>query len=300
MQKLVMFALVGVAAQLVDGSLGMAYGVTSTTLLLMIGTNPAMASAMVQLAQLGTTAASGISHHSFGNVDWRVVRTIALPGAIGAFIGATLLVNMPVDLAKVVMAVLLLALGSYLLVRFTVKGFDSSRVGEPLGKRFLVPLGGVAGFVDATAGGGWGPIGTPALLASGKMEPRKVIGSVSTSEFVVTLAASIGFLAALGLSGIQWEIVAGLLIGGVIVAPFAAMLVKVIPARMLGSLVGGLIVLTNTRTLINADLVAVPGAVAITLYVAIAAVWAFAVSHSWRAHKADMAELDEMRDAVEA
>lgn len=300
MQKLVMFALVGVAAQLVDGSLGMAYGVTSTTLLLMIGTNPAMASAMVQLAQLGTTAASGIAHHSFGNVDWKVVRTIALPGAIGAFIGATLLVNMPVDLAKVVMAVLLLALGSYLLVRFTVKGFDTSRVGEPLGRTFLVPLGGLAGFVDATAGGGWGPIGTPALLASGKMEPRKVIGSVSTSEFVVTLAASIGFLAALGLSGIQWEIVLGLLIGGVIVAPFAAMLVKVIPARMLGSLVGGLIVLTNTRTLVNADLVAVPGGVAIAIYVAIAAVWAWAVSHSWRAHRADMAELDELRDVVEA
>lgn len=300
MQKLVMFALVGVAAQLVDGSLGMAYGVTSTTLLLMIGTNPAMASAMVQLAQLGTTAASGIAHHSFGNVDWRVVRTIALPGAIGAFVGATLLVNLPVDLAKVVMSVLLLALGSYLLVRFTLRGFDSSRVGEPVGRRFLVPLGGVAGFVDATAGGGWGPIGTPALLANGKMEPRKVIGSVSTSEFVVTLAASIGFLTALGFSGIQWQIVIGLLIGGVVVAPFAALLVRVIPARMLGSLVGGLIVLTNTRTLINADLVAVPAGVAIGTYLAIAAVWAYAVSHSWRAHQADTAELAQQRETVAA
>ena len=300
MQKLVMFALVGVAAQLVDGSLGMAYGVTSTTLLLMIGTNPAMASAMVQLAQLGTTAASGIAHHSFGNVDWRVVRTIALPGAIGAFVGATLLVNLPVDLAKVVMSVLLLALGSYLLVRFTLRGFDNSRVGEPVGRRFLVPLGGVAGFVDATAGGGWGPIGTPALLANGKMEPRKVIGSVSTSEFVVTLAASIGFLTALGFSGIQWQIVIGLLIGGVVVAPFAALLVRVIPARMLGSLVGGLIVLTNTRTLINADLVAVPAGVAIGTYLAIAAVWAYAVSHSWRAHQADTAGLAQQRETVAA
>ena len=290
MQKLVMFALVGVAAQLVDGSLGMAYGVTSTTLLLMIGTNPALASAMVQLAQLGTTAASGISHHSFGNVDWRVVRNIALPGAVGAFIGATLLVNLPVDTAKVVMAVLLLALGSYLLVRFTLRGFDTTKLGIPLGRRFLIPLGGVAGFVDATAGGGWGPIGTPALLASGRMEPRKVIGSVSTSEFVVTLAASIGFLTALGFSGIQWQIVIGLLVGGVIVAPFAAMLVKVIPARMLGSLVGGLIVLTNTRTLINADLVAVPEPVAVVTYVTLAAIWGFAVNHSWRAHRADEAE----------
>lgn len=289
MQKLVMFALVGVAAQLVDGSLGMAYGVTSTTLLLMIGTNPALASAMVQLAQLGTTAASGIAHHSFGNVDWRVVRHIAVPGAVGAFVGATLLVNLPVDLAKVVMSSLLLCLGSYLLVRFTVRGFDTSRLGQPLGRRFLMPLGGVAGFVDATAGGGWGPIGTPALLASGRLEPRKVIGSVSTSEFLVTLAASIGFLTALGFAEVQWEIVAGLLVGGVIVAPFAALLVKVVPARMLGSLVGGLILLTNTRTLINADLVAVPEPVAVITYVTLAAIWGFAVNHSWRAHRAEVA-----------
>ena len=289
MQKLVMFALVGVAAQLVDGSLGMAYGVTSTTLLLMIGTNPALASAMVQLAQLGTTAASGISHHSFGNVDWRVVRNIAIPGAIGAFVGATLLVNLPVDTAKVVMAVLLFCLGSYLLVRFTVKGFDSTRLGTQVSRRFLVPLGGVAGFVDATAGGGWGPIGTPALLANGRMEPRKVIGSVSTSEFIVTLAASIGFLTALGFAEVQWQIVLGLLVGGVIVAPFAALLVKVVPARMLGSLVGGLILLTNTRTLINADLVAVPEPVAVVTYVTLAAIWGFAVNHSWRAHKAEVA-----------
>ena len=173
---------------------------------------------------------------------------------------------------------------------FNLRGFDTTNLGIQLGRRFLIPLGGVAGFVDATAGGGWGPIGTPALLASGRMEPRKVIGSVSTSEFVVTLAASIGFLTALGFSGIQWQIVIGLLVGGVIVAPFAAMLVKVIPARMLGSLVGGLIVLTNTRTLINADLVAVPEPVAVVTYVTLAAIWGFAVNHSWRAHRADEAE----------
>lgn len=293
MQKLLIFALVGVAAQMVDGSLGMAYGVTSTTLLLMIGTNPAMASAMVQLAQLGTTAASGISHHSFGNVDWRVVRNIAIPGAVGAFVGATLLVNLPVDVAKVVMSVLLLALGVYLLARFTVKGLDTSRLGTNPPRRFLVPLGAVAGFVDATAGGGWGPIGTPALLANGRMEPRKVIGSVSTSEFVVTLAASIGFLMALGFADVEWMIVLGLLVGGAVVAPFAAMLVKVIPARMLGSLVGGLIILTNTRTLVNADIVPLSGDAAIAVYVTIAAVWGTAVNHSWRAHKADSRGLVE-------
>jgi hypothetical protein len=121
------------------------------------------------------------------------------------------------------------------------------------------------------------------------MEPRKVIGSVSTSEFIVTLAASIGFLTALGFAEVQWEIVLGLLVGGVIVAPFAALLVKVVPARMLGSLVGGLILLTNARTLINADLVTVPEPVAVITYVTLAAIWGFAVNHSWRAHKAEVA-----------
>jgi uncharacterized membrane protein YfcA len=291
-QKLLMFALVGVAAQLVDGSLGMAYGVTSTTLLLMIGTNPAMASAMVQFAQLGTTAASGIAHQSFGNVDWRVVRNIAVPGAVGAFLGARSLLWLSenhLGTAKALMAFLLLGLGIYLLARFTVSGFRTDKLDEPPTRRFLLPLGGVAGFVDATAGGGWGPIGTPALLASGRMEPRKVIGSVSTSEFVVTLAASIGFLSGLAFAEIEWSIVLGLLLGGAAVAPLAAYLVRVIPPRMLGSLVGGLIILTNSRTLINAGLVEVPGAAQAVVYLAIVAVWAWAIRHSWRAHRAETA-----------
>lgn len=301
MQKLLMFALVGVAAQLVDGSLGMAYGVTSTTLLLMVGTNPAMASAMVQFAQLGTTLASGVSHQSFGNVDWRVVRTIALPGAVGAFVGASVLVWLSasyVDLAKVVMAVLLLGLGGYLLVRFTLAGFRTDRLDDPPKRRFLVPLGATAGFVDATAGGGWGPIGTPALLASGRMEPRKVIGSVSTSEFVVTLAASAGFIAGLGLADIQWTIVAGLLLGGAVVAPFAAYLVRIVPPRMLGSLVGGLIVLTNSRTLLKAALGSDAGPVQFAVYGAVVLVWAWAVRHSWRAHRAEEATTASERELV--
>lgn len=292
MQKLLLFALVGMAAQLVDGSLGMAYGVTSTTLLLMIGTNPAMASAMVQFAQLGTTLASGVSHHSFGNVDWRVVRNIALPGAVGSFIGASVLVWLAdnyLSTAKTLMSVLLLGLGIYLLTRFTLRGIKTDKLDQPPSRRMLVPLGAVAGFVDATAGGGWGPIGTPALLASGRMEPRKVIGSVSTSEFVVTLAASLGFIAGLGLADIEWKIVLGLLVGGAIVSPFAAYLVRVIPARMLGALVGGLIIITNARTLMRADLVEIPGAVQWGVYVLIVLAWAWAIRYSFRAHRAEQA-----------
>ena len=181
MKTLVLLALVGLGAQLVDGSLGMAYGVTSTTLLLAIGTNPAAASATVHLAEIGTTLASGLAHWKFGNVDWKVVLKIGIPGAVGAFAGATVLSRLSTEVAAPVMSIILLSLGLYLLIRFTVRGLDRKHLGKPLRKRFLTPLGLVGGFLDATGGGGWGPVGTPALLASGRIEPRKVIGSIDTS-----------------------------------------------------------------------------------------------------------------------
>jgi uncharacterized protein len=232
-KSLVLLALVGLGAQLVDGSLGMAYGVTSTTLLLAIGTNPAAASATVHLAEIGTTLASGLSHWKFGNVDWRVVLRVGVPGAIGAFAGATVLSRLSTAVAAPVMSLILLALGIYLLGRFTLRGIDRRNLGKPLRKRFLTPLGLVAGFVDATGGGGWGPVATPTLLATGKMEPRKVVGSVDTSEFLVALAASIGFLVGLGSQGVKPAIVLPLLAGGVIAAPVAAWLVQLVTARIL-------------------------------------------------------------------
>lgn len=183
--------------------IGMAYGVTTTTLLLAIGINPATASATVHLAEIGTTLISGLSHWRFGNVDWKVVRRTALPGAIGAIIGATVLSNLSTEAAAPVMALILLALGLYILIRFTFQGIPHDRLGKPLRKRFLAPLGLVAGFVDATGGGGWGPVGTPAILASGRLEPRKVIGSIDTSEFVIAVAASLGFLFSLGTQGVN-------------------------------------------------------------------------------------------------
>src|ERR671917_648667 len=183
-KTLVLMALVGLGAQLVDGSLGMAYGVTSTTLLLAIGTNPAAASATVHLAEIGTTLVSGAAHWRFGNVDWKVVAKIGIPGAVGAFAGATFLSNLSTETAAPLMSIILLALGVYILIRFTTFGLPKGRLGLPLRKRFLAPLGLVAGFVDSTGGGGWGPVGTPAILASGRMEPRKVIGSIDTSEFL--------------------------------------------------------------------------------------------------------------------
>ena len=287
MRTLVLLGLVGLAAQLVDGSLGMAYGVTSTTLLLAIGANPAAASATVHLAEIGTTLASGASHWRFGNVDWKVVLKIGIPGAIGAFAGATVLSRLSTEVAAPVMSIILLSLGVYLLVRFTLRGLDRKNLGKPLRKRFLTPLGLVGGFLDATGGGGWGPVGTPALLASGRIEPRKVIGSVDTSEFLVALAASLGFLVGIGSAGIDFAWVGVLLVGGLIAAPIAAWLVRHIPPRVLGSAVGGVIVLTNTRTLLRSDWIAAPAGLALAIYIAIALVWIAAVAYSVRRHLAE-------------
>jgi uncharacterized membrane protein YfcA len=242
-------ALVGLAAQLVDGALGMAYGVTSSTLLLIAGISPATASASVHLAEVGTTLASGIAHWRFGNVDWRVVVNIALPGAVGAFAGATVLSSISTESAIPWTAGILLALGAYLLLRFA-RPLRPTRP-RPLPRRFLAPLGLFAGFIDATGGGGWGPVATPTLLASGSMETRKVIGSVGASEFLVAGAASIGFLIGLGAEGFVLPTVAALLAGGVIAAPIAAWLVRHVPAQLLGAFVGGLIIVVNTRSLLR-------------------------------------------------
>ena len=250
MPTLVLLAIVGLAAQLVDGSLGMAYGVTSTTLLLAIGANPAAASASVHLAEIGTTLVSGISHWRFGNVDWKVVLKVGVPGAIGAFLGATFLSSISTGLAKPVMSGILLALGVYILLRFTFRSLPKVDASRKLGLPFLAPVGLVGGFLDATGGGGWGPVGTPALLASGRIEPRKVIGSIDTSEFLISVSASVGFFVGLGAEGFDLGWVLALLAGGMIAAPIAAWLVRILPARLLGSLVGGLIVFTNVRTLI--------------------------------------------------
>lgn len=301
MRKLVLLALVGLGAQLVDGSLGMAYGVTSTTLLLAIGTNPAAASATVHLAEIGTTLASGASHWKFGNVNWPVVAKIGIPGAVGAFAGATFLASLDTSVAAPVMSLILLTLGLYVLVRFTLRGLRTDRLGHPLRKRFLGPLGLVAGFVDATGGGGWGPVGTPAILASGRLEPRKVIGSIDTSEFLVSVAASIGFLVALGSQGINFTWVAALLVGGLIAAPIAAWLVRHVPPRVLGSAVGGIIVLTNTRTLLKSDWIDASSGTRYAVYAVIYALWAAAVAWSVRAHRAerDLAPEPAREGAVE-
>ena len=251
MRNLIVLGFVGLLAQLIDGSLGMAYGVTSSTLLLAAGIAPAAASAAVHFSEIGTTLVSGFSHHKLGNVDWRTVSIIAVPGGIGAFFGATLLSSIPGDTAKPWVAALLFGLGVYVIWRFLTLGGGRPQFRGKLSAFFLAPLGVVAGLMDAIGGGGWGPVGTTSLLSSGRLEPRKVVGSIDTSEFVVAIGGSLGFLFALGSQGINFGYAGALLAGGVVAAPLAAWLVKHLAARVLGVAAGGLIVLTNSKTIVE-------------------------------------------------
>lgn len=290
MRKLVVLALVGLAAQLVDGSLGMGYGVTSSSLLILAGLTPAAASASVHFSEIGTNLASGLSHWKLRNVDWRVVARIAGPGAIGAFAGATVLSSLSTDQAAPVMSVILVALGGYLLVRF-ILGIKPA-LKKQLTVKFLAPLGLFAGFVDATGGGGWGPVAVPALLTDGRLEPRKVIGSVDTSEFAVSAAASLGFLVGLGSSGINWPFALALLVGGLVAAPLAAYLVKIAPSHLLGVAVGGIIVLTNSRTLLKTYDVATPARFAVYGAVVVLTLVGLSIA-SQRVQRAQRSEVEE-------
>src|SRR5215207_8206716 len=249
MRSFIVLAIVGLLAQLVDGSLGMAYGVTSTTLLLAVGISSALASASVHLAEVGTTAASGISHWRFGNVDWSKIVWMAVPGGIGAFLGAiavTWVATVAEELVAPVVAIFLFALGVYVLARFSFRRMEKPVVERPISKGFLAPLGLIAGFLDAAGGGGWGPISTPTLLSSGRMKPRTVVGE--------------------------------LLLGGIVAAPLAAFVVRALPARILGTAVAGVILITNMRTFMGS--VGIEGATATLLYALIVVVWVVALVHS--------------------
>jgi len=250
MRRLLTFTLVGLVAQTIDGSLGMAYGASSATFLVAAGYAPVLVSASIHLAEVGTTCVSGLSHWKLGNVDWGVVRRIALPGAVGAFAGATLLSSIDGDAMAPWTATILFGLGLIVLLRFAF-GVGATMRRRELSRTGGAGLGLVGGVVDAVGGGGWGPIATPTLLTATTMSPRHVIGSVDTSEFLVSIAASIGFLVGIGSAGIDATVVLALLAGGVVAAPFAAWLVRILPTTVLGIGVGGVLLLTNARTLVR-------------------------------------------------
>jgi uncharacterized membrane protein YfcA len=248
----ILFAFVGTIAQLIDGALGMGFGLTSSTLLVTLGASAAVASAAVHVAEIGTTLASGASHWHAENVDKKILIRLAIPGGIGAFLGATFLSFIDLSSSKIFISTLLLFLGFLLLYRNVFKTEGQVNMIEIKNPRFLSYLGFTGGFVDASGGGGWGPIVTPTLISTTSTEPRKVIGTVSAAEFVVAVAASVGFLAQIGRIDINWATVGGLALGGTLAAPIAARLVGKLPAKQLGIVVALAIIILNAVAIIRA------------------------------------------------
>jgi uncharacterized membrane protein YfcA len=222
---------------LIDGALGMAYGQISSTLLISLGVPPAFASATVHTAETFTTAVSGISHVAHRNVDWKLFGRIALPGIVGGILGAYVLTQINAATAKPIVLAYLTALGLYLFYRGLMHRHTERT------PRIVSPLGLAGGFLDAAGGGGWGGIVTSHLLVQGS-NPRKTIGTVNTAEFFVTVTISATFLATLG-----WEAFTtatlGLLIGGVLAAPFGAWIAKRVDPDRLLTFVGALLTLTS-------------------------------------------------------
>ncbi len=231
------FIAIGFAAQLVDGALGMAFGVISSTLLISMGVPPAAASAGVHTAESFTTAASGISHVVHRNVDWKLFVRLVIPGMIGGVIGAYALTQVDAEVARPLVLSYLGAIAVYLIWR----GLHF----PPADRRpkWVAPLGLAGGFLDAAGGGGWGPVVTSNLLLQGT-NPRKTIGTVNTAEFFLTVTISATFIAALG-----WEVftiaTVGLLLGGVAAAPLGALVAKKVPAKQLLILVGCVLLITS-------------------------------------------------------
>lgn len=262
---MVVFAIVGAIAQFIDGLLGMGFGITSASLLTVLGYSAVAASAGTHAAKVGTTLISGISHWHAGNVDWRVLVTVGVPGAVGAFLGAVVLVNISLSGARLWMAVILLVLGVFIIVRF---GFNRNMFPAlKIRSRNLWPIGLVGGFIDATGGGGWGPVATPSLLTVTKHAPHRIVGTVSASEFLVAVSASLGFLFGAASSQIPWGAVVGLIIGGAITAPIAARLAHKAPTKPLGVAVGTMVLVANVGVIAN--VLGLPGYVAVGVITAI-------------------------------
>lgn len=245
MRTLLLIAIAGAAAQLVDGGIGMGFGALSTSMLIfMAGLGPAQASAVVHTAEVGTTLFSGLSHWKFGNVDLKVLLKIGVPGAVGAFVGANVLTQLSTEAARPVTQTILALIGANLLWRFA-RG-KARRVERSYRGGVLGGLGLVGGLVDASGGGGWGPMTTSALLSMGRQEPRKIVGTVSAAEFLVSLSATLGF--AFGMREALLDnigAIIALLIGGAVTSPIAAWLISRMNPTALGGLVGTALMVIN-------------------------------------------------------
>jgi uncharacterized membrane protein YfcA len=238
-----LYLLVGLAAQLVDGALGMAYGVTCTSFLLSLGVTPAVSSASVHVAEMFTTGASAISHFRFKNINKKLFKSLLIPGVLGAVVGAYLLSDViDGDFIKPFIAFYMLVLGIIIIRKAIQKNLVKNKT-----KRIGL-LAASGGFLDSIGGGGWGPIVTSTLLGQGR-DPRYTIGSVNAAEFAITFASGITFLIFHGVN--SWQVVLGLIVGGVIAAPFGALIVGKIKRKPLMLIVGILVIGLSLRTILT-------------------------------------------------
>ena len=240
-QEFLVFFAIGVFAQLVDGTLGMGYGATSTSFLLAYGIPPVISSTGVHVAEMFTTGASAISHHHFGNINKKLVKHLVIPGVLGSITGAYLLSDViDGDVIKPFIAVYMIVLACLIIRKSMQKNILKKKT-----KRLNI-LASFGGFMDAVGGGGWGPIVTSTLLGRGR-NPRYTIGSVNAAEFAVSFASGITFMLFGGIHG--WQVIIGLILGGVIAAPIAALLVNKIKRKPMMILVGILIIVLSLKTL---------------------------------------------------
>jgi len=242
-ENILWFILAGFIAQLIDGALGMAYGVTATSFLLSFGLSPAVSSASVHASEVFTSGASGLMHLKFGNVNSKLFKNLLIPGIIGAILGAYILTSLEDynHYITPIVSIYTLILGIIIIRKALQKNRGRKKV-----KR-LFPLAIAGGFLDSIGGGGWGPIVSSTLIANGK-NPRYTIGSVNLAEFFVALASSFTFIATIGFT--HWSIIFGLIIGGVIAAPIGAFMANKIPTKALMIMVGILIIITSLKRIL--------------------------------------------------
>jgi len=230
---------IGAMAQIVDGALGMAYGITATTFLLSKGIPPAIATASVHIAEIFTTGASGLSHWRMGNVNLKLFKALIIPGIIGGVIGVFLITSIDGDVIRPWISAYLLLMGIFIFYKAFKKTYFRSRVNS----KKIFPLALAGGFVDSVGGGGWGSVVTANLLGSGH-EPRKTIGSVNAAEFFITTVTGFSFAVILGFN--HWEIVAGLIVSGMLMAPISAKILSKFPIKPLMAFVGSLIIILSS------------------------------------------------------
>jgi len=236
--------LFGAVAALIDGSLGMAYGVTGTAFLLGYGISPVKAVAYIHIAEIFVSGSSGLNHWKIGNIDTKLFKKLLIPGIIGAILGALIIAKVKIPYLSIVISIYLLFMGIFLIA----KAYSKIKLQFKQKNSVVIPLAVTGGFVDGAGGGGWGPVVTTSLLG-GKMEPKKVIGTVNASEFFINLASAVSLLFLVKVT--DWEALAGLIIGGFLVAPYAARVTSKMTVKMILTFVGVLITFISLRKIFN-------------------------------------------------